>query len=200
LNNYECNSTQIEEIEPTTFTEANKDHKWRIAMDEELEALETNKTWTLVPKDTTMNVVGSKWVFEIKRKSDGMIERYKVRSVAKGFNQEEGVDYNSTYSPVIRMNTVRTIISIAVTNGWQLRQLDIKNAFLNGYLNETVYMKQPTGYQDKEYPNHVCLLHKALYGLKQAPRAWYSSLQNFLTDKEFTSSKTDSSLFVKIKE
>lgn len=123
-----------------------------------------------------MNIVGSKWVYRIKRKADGSVDRYKARLVAKGFHQQEGVDFWETYSPVIKPITIRTVLPIAVSSGWAIKQVDVSNAFLHGFLNETVYMSQPAGFVYPQLPNAVCLLKKALYGLKQAPWAWFSRL------------------------
>lgn len=115
--------------------------------------------------------------------------------VAKGFKQRYGLDYEDTFSPVIKMATIRIVLSIVVSRGWSLRQLDVQNAFLHGFLKEDVYMRQLSGFEDKNHPNYVCKLDKALYGLKQAPRAWYARLSTKLTDLGFNSSKADTSLF-----
>jgi hypothetical protein len=117
------------------------------------------------------NVVGCKWVYKIKRKQDGSLNRYKVRLVAKGFKQRYGIDYDDAFNPVVKIATIHIVLSIAVSRGWNLRQLDVQNAFLHGYLEEEVYMQQPSGYEDPAQPNYVCKLDKVLYGLKQAPRA-----------------------------
>ncbi|KAJ0544914.1 putative RNA-directed DNA polymerase [Helianthus annuus] len=183
-------------VEPTSFTIANKYPEWRHAMSEELDALYKNGTWTLVPPVPNTNVVDCKWVYRLKTDENGKISRYKARLVAKGFHQQHGVDYHETFSPVIKPTTIRTILSLAVTNRWSLRQLDIQTAFLHGDLAETVYMRQPPGFVDPNKPDHVCLLNKSLYGLKQAPRAWFNKLSTTLIQLGFHGSKTDPSLFI----
>lgn len=140
-------------------------------------------------------MIDCKWVYKVKQKTDGSIDRYKARLVANEFKQRYDIDYDDTFSPVVKPATIRVILSFAVSKGWCLRQLDVKNMFLHGVLEEDVYMRQPTGYEDKLKPNYVCKLDKALYGLKQAPRAWYSRLSGKLQQLSFCSSKADTSLF-----
>jgi len=189
-----CMSSQTSTEEPTTVEEALGDRNWVAAMDSEHQALLRNKTWHLVPSPKGKNVIGCKWVYKIKRRADGTIDRYKARLVAKGFKQRYGIDYEDTFSPVVKAATIRLILSIAVSRGWSLRQLDVQNAFLHGILEE-VYMHQPPGYADKAHPNYVCKLDKALYGLKQAARAWYARLCKRLESLGFVPSKADTSLF-----
>ncbi|XP_019181367.1 PREDICTED: uncharacterized protein LOC109176385 [Ipomoea nil] len=165
-------------------------------MDAEFNALLQNQTWQLVPYTPGMNVVGCKWVFRVKRNADGSVERHKARIVAKGFNQIAGKDFFETFSPVVKPTTVRLLLSLAYSRDWCIRQLDVHNAFLSGRLAETVYMRQPPGYEDKSVPTHVCHLQCSLYGLKQAPRAWFTRIHNFLLSVGFTPSKTDVSLFI----
>ena len=152
--------------EPNTLEEALGDAHWRKAMHDEIVALRKNKTWHLVPPRQGKNLIDCKWVFRIKRKADGTIDRYKARLVAKGFKQRYGIDYEDTFSPVVKAATIRLVLSIAVSRGWSLRQLDVQNAFLHGVLEEEVYMKQPSGFVNAQVPLHVCKLDKALYGLK----------------------------------
>lgn len=127
-------------LEPSTVTQALKDTRWRKAMDEEFDALLRNNTWRLVPRGNKI-LIGCKWVFRVKRKLDGSVDRYKVRLVAKGFLQTSGRDYFETYSPVLKSVTIRVVLAIALSKQWSLRQLDINNAFLHGTLYEEVYME-----------------------------------------------------------
>jgi hypothetical protein len=184
------------DTEPICFTSAVKNPVWRAAMNLEFDALLKNQTWQLVPPHSSHNLLGCKWVFRTKRKADGSVERHKARLVAKGFHQQPGVDFDETYSLVIKPTMVRTVLSIAISSGWPLRQIDIQNAFLQGTLTEQVFMTQPPGYHHLSYPHHVCKLQKALYGLKQAPRAWFSRLSNRLIALGFHGSRSDSSLFI----
>ncbi|KAK2457784.1 putative mitochondrial protein [Trifolium repens] len=183
-------------MEPGTITQALRDPDWRSAMQAEFDALHRNNTWELVGRSSAPNLVGCKWVFRIKRNPDGSIDRYKARLVAKGFHQRPGCDYTETFSPVVKPVTIRIILALAVRQGWSVRQLDVNNAFLQGTLNEEVYMDQPPGFVNKSFPDHVCRLKKALYGLKQAPRAWYMELRVFLLSIGFVNSTADASLFI----
>ena len=127
--------------EPKGFKSATTNPAWLAAMDDEIKALQTNHTWDLVPRPSNTNIVGSKWVFRTKFLSDGSIERFKARLVAKGYTQLPSLDYKDTFSPVVKASTVHVVLSLAVSHKWPLRQLDVKNAFLNGILHETVYME-----------------------------------------------------------
>jgi histone deacetylase 1/2 len=181
--------------EPTNVSEALSDKNWKHAMDVEYAALMKNKTWHLVPYQQGKNIIDCKWVFKIKRKPDGSIDKYKARLVAKGYKQRYGIDYEDTFSPIVKATTIHLVLSIDVSRGWHLRQLDVQNAFLHGFLEEEVYMRQPPGYEDKNTPRYVCKLDKALCGLKQAPFAWYSQLSGRLQELGFKPSKVDTSLF-----
>jgi histone deacetylase 1/2 len=141
-------------------------------------------------------LIDCKWVYRIKKRADGSIDRYKARLVAKGFKQRYGIDYEDTFSPMVKIATNRTVLSLAVSRGWSLRQLDVKNAFIHGVLDEEVYMKQPPGFENPHALHYICKLDKALYGLKQAPRAWYSRLSSKLSDLGFIPSKANTSLFL----
>ena len=182
---------------PKTIQEALGDPDWRIAVMEELKALEKNKTWTLVSALTEQKLVGCKWVFTAKFNADGSLERRKARLVAKGFTQTYGVDYQETFAPVAKINTIRILLSLAVNFGWKLHQLDVKNAFLNGDLEEEVYMRLPPGFEDIYGLDKVCRLKKALYGLKQSPRAWFDRFGKAVRRHGYSQSQADHTLFYK---
>ncbi|WVZ81301.1 LOW QUALITY PROTEIN: hypothetical protein U9M48_028692 [Paspalum notatum var. saurae] len=150
----------------------------------------------LVPKPVGANVISGKWIFRHKLNRDGSLARYKARWVVRGFKQEHGVDYEETFSPVIKPATIRTVLSIATSAAWPIHQLDVKNAFLHGNLSETVYCDQPSGFQDPSKPSHVCKLNKSLYGLKQAPHTWFLRFKNYLYTLSFRASRADTSLFI----
>lgn len=181
---------------PKSVHGALKDPNWLAAMTAEYGALLANDTWDLVRPPATANIVSGKWVFRHKFKSDGSLDRYKARWVMRGFSQEHGIDFDETFSPVVKPATIRVILSVALSSNWKIRQLDVKNAFLHGRLDEVVFCHQPTGFVDSARPDHVCRLNRALYGLKQAPRAWYHRFVTFITTLGFTCSKSDTSLFI----
>ncbi|CAA0816600.1 cysteine-rich RLK (RECEPTOR-like protein kinase) 8 [Striga hermonthica] len=183
--------------EPKFYNEAKGIREREEAMNKEVSALNKNCTWELVEKPMNIQPITCKWVYKVKKKVDGTINRYKARLVARGFSQEYGQDYEETFSPVTKMTTIRTVISLATCKEWNLWQLDVKNAFLYGALDRDIYMEQPPGFISEKFPNYVCRLKKALYGLKQAPRAWYGKIAQYLEFCGFKSSYADSSLFIK---
>lgn len=138
-------------------------------MRSEFDALLNNQTWELEPHDPTKNIVSCKWLYRLKWKADGTIDRYKARLVAKGFTQRPGVDYHATFSPVVKPTTVRLVLSIAVHQNWPLCQPDVNNAFLQDRLEEEVYMVQTPGFADEQFPSHIGRLEKTIYGLKASP-------------------------------
>jgi hypothetical protein len=165
-------------------------------MDEEFRALIDNATWSLMPRPPRANIVTGKWIFKHKFNSDGSLDHYKARWVLRGFTQRPGVNFDETFSPVVKPAIVRTVLSLALSRDWSVHQLDVKNAFLRGTLSETVYCTQPSGFVDPARPDHVCRLNKSLYGLKQAPRAWYNCFGVHLQSLGFLEAKSDTSLFV----
>ncbi|GKF95480.1 ribonuclease H-like domain-containing protein, partial [Tanacetum coccineum] len=177
-------------VEPKTYLEASQHKHWVDAMNAEMDALYRNNTWDIVDLLVGRKAIGSKRVWKIKYKSDEEIKRYKARVVAKGFNQREGIDFDETFSPVVKIVTVRCLINLAVQSGWSLFQMDINNAFLYGDLNEFVYMTLPPGYFSTN-ETKVCKLNKSLYGLKQAPRQWNAKLTSALLENDFVQSKSD---------
>ncbi|WP_264802584.1 reverse transcriptase domain-containing protein, partial [Bacillus sp. CN2] len=172
------------------------DPDWVNAMHEELENFERNRVWVLVPPPPDCKPIGTKWVFKNKQGEDGHVVRNKARLVAKGYSQKEGIDYEETFAPVARLEAIRILLAFAASKGFKLFQMDVKSAFLNGYIEEEVYVQQPPGFENPKFPNHVFKLHKALYGLKQAPRAWYDRLKTFLLAKGFKMGCVDKTLFL----
>jgi Reverse transcriptase (RNA-dependent DNA polymerase) len=188
-----------EKDEPMSFEEANKSIIWKRAMEDELVALEKNQTWKIVQLPEGKRTVGCRWIYKTKFNSDGSVERHKARLVAKGFTQTYGVDYKETFAHVTKMNTVRTVMSIAVNHNWPLFQMDVKNAFLHGELEEEVYMDVPPGLLVPE-KDAVCRLRKSIYGLKQSPRAWYGKLSSALIKVGYKKSNADSSMFTYVSD
>ena len=189
--------TRVAEVrEPESYAEAAKDANWRAAMEEEMHALAENQTWDLVDAPKGVKPIGCRWVYKIKYNADGSVNRYKARLVAKGYAQKHGIDYDETFAPVAKMTTVRVLLAVAAAKGWHLHQMDVKNAFLQGELEEQVYMVQPPGFHSGTNTSAVCRLKKSLYGLKQAPRAWNAKITQQLCKMGFTVCKSDSSLFI----
>jgi hypothetical protein len=186
------------EKEPTSFEEAFQMKEWADAMTEEYQSIIKNDVWEIVSRSKSKDVISSKWFFKIKHAADGSIEKYKARFVARGFSQKEGIDYEETFAPVARYTSIRTIITLAAKMKWKLHRMDVKKAFLNGVIEEELYIEQPQGFEVEDRKSHVCKLKKALYGLKQAPRAWYGRIDSFLTSLGFTKSKADSNLYFKV--
>lgn len=189
-------------VEPESFQQTEKEYVWRKAMNDELEALKQNNTWTIVKLPPEKNCVGCRWTYKIKYNSDGFISKYKARLVAKGYTQKEGIDFYETFSPIAKMVTVKMLIALAASKNWFLNQLDVNNAFLQGDLNKEIYMYLPQGLKiegehDTERKDLVCRLPKSIYGLKQASRQWHSKLSQSLFEYGFVQSKSDYSLFTK---
>jgi hypothetical protein len=184
-------------VEPTCIDEALQDPDWVNAMHEELNNFTRNQVWTLEKPPQDARIIGTKWVFRNKQDDQGVIVRNKARLVAKGFSQVEGLDFGETFAPFARLEAIRILLAYASCYDIKLYQMDVKSAFLNGFINELVYVEQPPGFEDPRYPNHAYRLSKALYGLKQAPRAWYEHLRDFLIEKGFKIGTVDTTLFTK---
>ncbi|KAL8088633.1 hypothetical protein AgCh_038420 [Apium graveolens] len=185
----------LSQTEPKKVKETLQDADWVQAMQEELNEFERNKVWTLVPRPKNRSVVGTKWVFRNKTDSDGIITRNKARLVAKGYSQHEGIDYDETFAPVARLEAIRIFLAYAAHKKFTVFQMDVKSAFLNGELEEEVYVEQAPGFVDSKHPDYVYRLDKALYGLKQAPRAWYETLAQFLLESGFNRGTIEKTLF-----
>jgi len=154
-----------------------EDFDWVNVMHEKLNNFTRNQVWELVERPKNYNVFGTKWVFKNKQDQDGVVVRNKARLVAQGYTQVEGLDFGETYASVARLEAIRILLAYACAHNIKLYQMDVNSAFLNGYINELVYVEQPPGFEDNKKLNHVYKLKKALYGLKQAPRAWYERLR-----------------------
>jgi hypothetical protein len=152
-------------------------------MNDELHQFTRNYVWTLVPRPAKHNIIGTMWIFKNKIDEHGTVVRNKARLVAQGYTQIEGIDFDETFAPVARLESIRILLSIACHLGFKLYQMDVKSAFLNGVLQKEVYVEQSKGFQDPHHPHHVYKMKKALYGLKQAPRAWYERLTTYLLAK-----------------
>ena len=164
-------------------------------MQKELGQFERNKVWTLVPRPTNYPIIGTKWVFRNKMDELGNVVRNKARLVAQGYNQEECIDFDETFTPIARLEAIRLLLEFACYMNFKLFHMDVKSAFLNDFIQKEVYVEQPLGFEDFEKPNHVYKLQKALYGLKQALKSWYERLSKFLMEKEFLRGSLDTALF-----
>ena len=186
--------------EPKNMSEvmsSNEKEEWLNAMENEIQSLNKHNVWELVELPEGRKTVGCKWIYKVKHDEDGNIERYKARLVAQGFSQKEGIDYDETFSPVVRFESIRTVLALAAQFGLSLHQMDVKTAFLNGELKEKIYMKQPPGYVVKGKEELVCLLHKSLYGLKQSARCWNEELDSQLKAMKFRQSSYDPCIYVR---
>jgi hypothetical protein len=179
--------------------DALRDPDWVPTMQEELNNFTRNEVCHLVPRPN-QNVIGTNWVFRNKQDEHGVVTRNKARLVVKGYSQVEGLDFDETYAPVSRLESICILLAYAIYHGFKLYQMDVKSVFLNGPIKEEVYVEQPPGFDDSEYPNHVYKLSKGLYGLKQAPRAWYECLWDFLITNGFKVGKADPTHFTKTVE
>ncbi len=186
----------IQKVEPTYCEHVVGNPKWDNAMDEKMVMLDTRATWELVALPKDKKTIRCKWMYKIKHKATRSMSRYKVKLVTKGYAQTYVIDYEETYSPVAKMITIRAIIVMVATKGWSLHQMDVKNVFFHGDLQE-VYMEQPLGYVDQTHLNLVYRLKKTLYNFKQAPKAWLNNIGQYFVTSEFQKSNAIFSLYVK---
>ena len=192
----EANIAYLEE--PQTFEEAMSQDiakEWEKAMKMELKSIEKNKTWTLINLPPRRKPIGYKWVYRLKYNAMGVIERYKARIVAKGYSQKEGIDYTETFAPVSKFASIRLLLAIGAQEDYEIHQMDVQTAFLNGELEEEIYMSQPEGFIKEGKEDLVCRLHKSLYGLKQAGRTWYLKLNESLVGMGFRRCNADYSIY-----
>lgn len=187
----------ISTIEPKNPKEASTDDSWILTMQEELNLFTGNDVWELVPRPENKTIIGTKWVYKNKMNEQGEVVRNKARLVAQGFCQEEGIDFNETFAPVARSEAIRILLAFANHNNFKLYQMDVKSAFLNGFVKEKVYVEQPPLFENEKLPNHVYKLKKALYGLKQAHRDRYHRLRSYLLQSNFEIGEVDNTLFIK---
>ena len=187
----------LSKMEPKKIEEALNDPDWVVDMQEELNQFEHQKVWKLVPRPQNRKVIDTRWVFRNKLDEEGTVTRNKARLVAKGFSQAEGIDYDETFAPVVRLEAIRMFLAFVAHSNFKVYQMDVKSAFLNGELDEEVYVEQPPGFEDPDFLDFVYYLFKSIYGLKQAPRKWYDTLSGFLIENGFIRGVIDKTLFTK---
>jgi hypothetical protein len=190
-----------EENDPKTYKQALRSSncdRWKEAMLEEFSSLVLHQTWTLVDLPKGRNLVGCKWVFKTKRDASGEIDRFKARLVAQGYSQEHGIDYDEVFAPVAKYKSIRSVLAIANQYNLEIHQMDVKSAFLNGKLEEEIFMKQPEGFVDEKNPNKVCRLNSSLYGLKQSARCWNQVIDAHLKSIGYNASEADPCVYFKM--
>ncbi|KAG8478853.1 hypothetical protein CXB51_028662 [Gossypium anomalum] len=187
----------ITECDLIIYEDAIKDIRWKKAMDEEIVAIRRNNTWELTSLSEGHSPIGVKWVYKTKTNKKGKVEKYKARLVAKGYKRRYGVDYDEVFAPIARIDTIKLLMAIAAQNKWKIYQMDVKSAFLNGYLEEEVYIEQPPGYSKQGQEDKFYCLKKALYGLKQAPRAWNTRIDEYFQKNGFMKSPYEHALYTK---
>ena len=180
-----------------TFEDAAQDGRWVQAMDEEIHSIEKNNTWEITSLPKGKKSIGVKWVYKTKYQPDRQVDRLKARLVVKGYKQKPGIDYYEVFAPVARLDTIRLVIALAAQKKWQIHQMDVKSAFLNGSLEEEVFVDQPVGYVKKGHEDKVLKLKKALYGLKQASRAWYTRIDSYFQENGFLKCPYEPTLYTK---
>ncbi|GJT86343.1 putative ribonuclease H-like domain-containing protein [Tanacetum coccineum] len=183
--------------EPKKVVQALKDSSWIEAMQEELLQFKLQEVWTLVDLPNRKRAIGTKWVFRNKKDERGIVVRNKARLVAQGYTQEEGVDYDEVFAPVAKIEAIKLFLAYASYKDFMVYQMDVKSVFLYGKIEEEVYVCQPPGFEDPDFPDRVYKVEKSLYGLHQALRAWYETLSTYLLDNGFLRGKIDKTLFIK---
>eukprot|EP00253_Pinus_taeda_P023341 PITA_23341 len=161
----------------------------------EYDSIVRNSVWDVVPRSENKSVVSSRWLYKVKQAFDGSVEKHKARFVTRGFSQVEGIDYDETFAPVARYSFIRLMLALSAHMDWNIHQMDVKTAFLNGKIEEEVYIEQPEGFETFDRESHVCRLKRDLYGLKQAPHAWYTRINSYFTGLGFTKSEADANLY-----
>ena len=189
--NFVSYSCYLSQVEPTKVEEALQENSWVKAMHDELLQFQWNDVWTLVPRLEGEHIIGTKWIFCNKTDEEGIVIRNKAQLVVRGYSQMERVNYDETFVPVTRIESIRILLTLSCHLKFKLYQMDVKTSFLNGLLKEDIYVAQPKGFIDPHFPDHVLYLKKALYGLKQAPRAWYDRFTQYLVSHGFTRGKAD---------
>ncbi|GKC30615.1 retrovirus-related pol polyprotein from transposon TNT 1-94 [Tanacetum coccineum] len=184
--NHPIEQVIVSKIEPKNIKEAMLDASWIESMQDELNQFKRLDVWELVECPISKNIIAVKWIWKNKADAKNTVIQNKSRLVAKGYRQEEGINFEESFAPVARLEAVRIFVAYAAHKNFPIYQMDVKTAFLNGPLKEKVFVRQPDGFVDPDFPNHVYRLKKALYGLKQAPRAWYDKLSSFLIEQHFT--------------
>nr|GFA39433.1 putative ribonuclease H-like domain-containing protein [Tanacetum cinerariifolium] len=183
--------------EPTKIFDALKDPSWVEAMQEELLQFKIQNVWILVDCPKGMRPIGTKWVLKNKKDKKGIVIRNKARLVAQGYTQEQGIEFEEVFAPAARIEAIRLFLAYASFMGFTVYQMDVKGSFLYGTIDEEVYVMQPPGFQDPEFPDRVYKVEKAMYGLHQAPRAWYGTLFKYLLDNGFQRGTIDQTLFIR---
>ena len=199
-NNVACINGEYSSEEPTTVKEALNGpdkEQWKRALDNEHSAHVKNNTWTLTNLPEGRKAIDCRWVFKVKYKADGSVERHKARLVAKGCSQKPSLDYEETFSPVARYTSIRSLLAIANQLNLEVHQMDVSTAFLNGELEEEIYMSQPEGYEKEGEEELVCKLNKSIYGLKQSSRCWFNTIDEFLENSGYTKSSSDPCIYIK---
>lgn len=195
-----CYSTVLDDEKQSTYAgimRSEMRQQWQSAMEAEMQSLAQHHTWDLVDLPPGKKLIGSRWLFKVKRNADGSVNKFKARLVAQGFTQKYGVDFNETFAPVAKQSTVRTVLAIAAGKDLEAEQVDVDTAFLFAPIDDELYIKQPDGFEDAEHPNKVCLLRKSLYGTKQAARQWNKTLDDFFRGKNFVRADADPCLYTR---